>query len=468
MHTLTILLIYFLSFTDKPFLSHPALSPRALALREAHSIELDSLDYPVSPLFLDSVRRMGGEVLYTSRWMNGATVRVDASDSAMVLARWRACSFIGAIELTRSQTQPVEQVSAPRTAAAQDSLLYGDALEQLNVYNLLPLHHAGFHGEGIRMAIIDGGFACADTMAAFRDKIIAAYDMTDDTTSVYDPSVVHGTNCLSIIVGRKDGYCGAAPSAQVVLIRSEENNTESLKEVDNLVASLELADSMGLQIASISLGYSLFDDSLMNYTHEQLDGHYARCSRAASIAARKGMLVCCSAGNERSKAWGKITPPADAEGVLTVGAVGYDSLITSFSSYGPTADGRIKPEVCAVGEKASLLNAKGEVCRSNGTSFSCPLMAGLAACLWSALPEASAAEIRERIIRSAHRYGTPDNDFGYGIPNAWEAYMMEPTTAPSVSLEGEASTCLGPEKVLLNGQLFIRVNGRVYHLLGMP
>lgn len=461
---LTILLIYFLSFTDKPIEGVPALGERALELRERYHIDIDELDYPVSAQYTDSVSRLGCRVLRTTRWLNGATVRIAAEDTSAVLPRLAACSFIRQVELTRQDTKPVSSASLPhRVAPSQhDSMVYGASLDQLTRYNLLPLHQAGYEGQGIRVAVIDGGFACMDTLSQLRSRVVGVYDRTDDTTSVFDPANTHGTMCLSTIAGAKASYHGSATRAEFVLIRSEESATESRKEVDNLVSSLELADSLGVQIASISLGYSLMDDSLTSFTHDDLTGRVIRCSMAATIAARKGMLVCAAAGNDRAKPWGRIAAPGDADSILTVGAVTYDSLVTSFSSYGPSADGRIKPEVCAVGQQTAIYKPNGETTKGNGTSFACPLVAGLAASLWSAYPDETAMQIRERIIRSAHRYTDPDNDYGYGIPDAWAAYLgsQSPTLLPS----GERSSV--PEKRLVDGRLYIAVGERMYNLLG--
>lgn len=463
---LTILLIYFLSFTDKLIEGVPALGERALELRERYQIEIDELDYPVSAQYTDSVTRLGCRVLHTSRWMNGATVHVLVSDTATLLPQLRECSFVREIELTRQEPQIPEPAVGdhPRHAppSSEDSAHYGASLEQLAAYNLLPLHQAGYEGQGIRVAVIDGGFACMDTLSQMCSRVVDVYDRTDDVASIYDPTLTHGTMCLSIIAGDKDGYRGAATRAEFVLIRSEENVTESRKELDNLVSSLELADSLGAQIATISLGYNLMDDTLSSLTYDDLTGRRVRGSMAATIAARKGMLVCVAAGNDRAKPWGRISSPADADSILAVGAVTYDSLVTVFSSYGPSADGRIKPDVCAVGQQVAVYKADGETTKGNGTSFATPLIAGLAASLWSALPDENAMQIRERIIRSAHRYENPDNDLGYGVPDAWTAYV---NTASQTLLPPDMGSPIAIKR-LVGSHLYIIVGGRKYNLLG--
>ena len=327
------------------------------------------------------------------------------------------------------------------------------------------LHEAGFHGQGITMAIVDGGFQNVDTLSAFdtvREQILGIYDMTDDIDSVTGTTGNHGVKCFSTIAAITPDYQGAATAAQYYLIRSEENRTESPKEMDNWVASIELADSLGVDILSSSLGYAMFDDDRHTLTYADMNGQTTRCSRAATIAAEKGMLVIVAAGNEGNKAWHYISAPADADNILTVGAVNIHDSIAAFSSWGPTADGRVKPEVCATGSQTALINPlDNSVIYSNGTSFACPIIAGMAACLWSALPHATNMEIRERIIQSADRYTMPHAQYGYGIPNAWQAYEQT-TDIPSIP----SNHAPAAQKVLINGQLWILHNGEKYNVMG--
>ena len=334
--------------------------------------------------------------------------------------------------------------------------------EQLNLHLL---HEAGFHGQGITMAIIDGGFQNVDSMAAFdpiREQILGVYDMTDDADDIYGTTGGHGTKCFSTIAGITSDYTGAATAAEYYLIRSEEHLTESPKEMDNWVAAIELADSLGVDIASTSLGYAMFDTEEFTLSYADMDGQSTRCSHAAQIASRKGMLLVVAAGNEGNKDWHYISAPADADSILTVGAVDIHDSIAAFSSWGPTADGRVKPEVCAVGYQTALIDPiDNRVVRGNGTSFACPIIAGMAACLWSALPTASNIEIRERIIRSGDRYDSPHDQYGYGIPNAWQAYTQ--STGLMTPGKGEQKA----QKVIINGQLWIIHEGEVYNIIGV-
>ncbi len=466
---LVILHIYFVSFLDKPEKSVPQLSPRAVEQRERWNIPTDEKDYPVSPLYLDELQKAGAYVHHVSRWFNGATVEMDEETAEKV----RAMKFVTDVEMTREavSSQPSalsrQKSALSRQPSEARTQLQAYSDKQLALYNLPPLHEAGFEGQGILMVVCDGGFYNAQTLSCFRQKELELghFDFTDDTDDFYGTTGAHGTECLSTVSALTAEYKGAATKAPYYLMRAEENATESPKEMDNLVAALEKADSLGANIFSVSLGYAMFDNEEWTLHKDELDGRSTRSSLAATIAARKGMLVCVAAGNEGNGAWKTLSSPADADSVLAVGAVDTLGQIGSFSSYGPSADGRVKPEVCAVGVKSVLVNPGGTIVASNGTSFATPLIAGMAACIWSALPEENAMQIRERIIRSADRYGNPDKEqYGYGIPDAWKAYSM---TLPTEIEEVEnQNSKVENSKVLRNGQLYIIRGKRVFDILG--
>ncbi len=458
---LILLNVFFVSFTDKPEKSAAALSPRAVEQRAKWDIPTDAMDYPVAHLYVDSLRRMGAKVFHTSRWFNGATVEM----SDELASKVQALDFVDAVEMTRDNSESLyasKRRVITREETSDDPGIITE--QQLGLYNLLPLHEAGFEGEGILMAVCDGGFYNANILTCFRqEQELGHFDFTDDAVDIYGHTGTHGTECLSTISGSTTIYKGAATKANYYLMRSEESKTESPKEMDNLVVALETADSLGVNVFSVSLGYAYFDNDKWSLNkNTDLDGKTTRVSRAATIAARKGMLVCVAAGNEGNNAWRTISAPADADSVLTIGAVTTDSVIGNFSSYGPSSDGRIKPEVCAVGVWTQLINPGGNIVTSNGTSFATPLLAGLAASLWSALPDENAMQIRSRIIRSADRYLNPDTQqYGYGIPNAWKAYTMGPEGIEDV--QTETNSC---QKILRNGQIIILRNGIEYTISG--
>ena len=467
-----LLSIFFLQFTDKVGAERVCLSPTAMEMREARGIAIDSLDYEVSPIYLDSVRAMGAKVLHTSRWMNGATVQA----SEEVIEVIEACEFVESVEKTRGErggrlqrslvnaSLQNDSIAANSLEAKGDEVNVGEVGEQLDQLNLLPLHQAGYKGRGIRIGMADGGFYRANSMLSLpQDQCLGYADLTDDEEDMFSSIGDHGTMCLSTIMAKQDAYMGAATEAEYYLFRTEEEYTESKKEIDNWVAAIEMADSMGLHIVSTSLGYTTFDDAQMNFQYADMDGRTSRGAQAAVIAARKGMLLVVAAGNDGNKDWHYLSTPADADSVLTVGAVDGDRQIAAFSSYGPSADGRVKPEVCAMGRGTSIIHPENEnITRGNGTSFACPLIAGMAACLWSALPDATNMEIRERIICSADRYTQPHEQYGYGIPNAWMAYTQTTTAIPSMQIEQPSKA----RKIMQNGQLYILYNNEYYTILG--
>lgn len=465
-----ILFAYFVQFTNKMGSNRVALSDIALEKRTTRGIAIDSLDYAVSPIYIDSLRQTVSRIYHTTRWMNGATIETD-SNTIQRIAQW---SFVDTVYVTRQEAKGERQevkgerreVKGERREAKgerrESTWLSDPQTEQLHLHLL---HEAGFHGQGVTMAVVDGGFQNVNTLSAFdavREQIRGIYDTTDDTDSVTGTTGNHGVKCFGTIAAITPEYQGAATAAQYYLIRSEEHATESPKEMDNWVAAIELADSLGVDIASSSLGYAMFDDDCFTLSYSDMDGKSTRSSRAATIASRKGMLLVVAAGNEGNQPWHYIASPADADSILTVGAVDVHDSIAGFSSWGPTSDGRVKPEVCARGHQTALINPVDNiVVHSNGTSFACPIVAGMAACLWSALPHATNMEIRQRIIASADRYTAPHPQYGYGIPDAWKAY--EQTT----DIEAIQSVDIPQaRKVLINGVLWILHNGKRYDVMG--
>jgi subtilisin family serine protease len=391
---------------------------------------------------------------------------MDATQAAKV-AKW---GFVRSVEMTRDNSEPASspkkrQIESRFTEIAEQTQLTDYTDNQLATYNLTPLHNLGYEGQGILMAVCDGAFHNTNTLSCFRQsQELGHFDFTDDSKygyTFYGSKGTHGTEWLSTISGIMEGYYGAATQAQYYLMKSEEDDTESPKEMDNMVVALETADSLGVNIFSVSLGYSQFDNPSWTLDKSDLDGRTTRVSVAATIAARKGMLVCVAAGNDGNNPWQTISAPADADSVLTVGAVDTLRTIGAFSSHGPAADGRVKPDVCAAGVQTALINPSGTIINSNGTSFATPMLAGLAACLWSALPTENAMQIRERILRSADRYSTPDaTQYGYGIPDAWVAYTMDMTPVETIYEEEP------PRKLLQGEQILILRHGHVYNLAG--
>jgi subtilisin family serine protease len=407
---------YIITLRDKHHTStQPALSPKALERRYRQHIATDSTDFPVSPAYLDSIAAIGNvSILYTSRWFNQVILSTsDASTLQMI----QALPFV-------IHTQSEGRQSGARKAADGT---YGNAAPQINLHNGQFLHDHNYKGQNMLIAILDGGFPTVDDNDAFRylrnnNRIAVTWDFVGAVPNVYNYSA-HGTQCLSAMAAYLPGeMVGTAPEAGYLLLRTEESSWEKPIEENNWAAAAEYADSAGADIISSSVGYNTFDDPAYNHTYAELDGNTTLIARAASMAASKGMLVVCAAGNEGTTDWHTLLTPADADHVLTVGAVSNERIIAAFSSRGPTADGRIKPDVVSYGVGTQLIGTNGEVMTGSGTSFATPIIAGLAACLWQAFPNATNLQVLNAIKASSDRYSHPDNDYGYGIPDFKTAF----------------------------------------------
>ncbi|MDD4490066.1 MAG: S8 family peptidase [Paludibacter sp.] len=435
---------FFVQFKDKnntPYsLDNPAayLSSRSIQRRSEQQIAIDSTDFPVNTSYISQVVNQGVFFHSASKWMNGITVQT--TDSSL-MGLIRPLSFVQQVYYT-GKILTVQPVPALRTKRmdpedAQEfehdvepvyELEYGYAAAQLNQLNGKALHDAGYTGKNILIGVLDAGFRNVDTNPAFdslriQNRLSGIKSIIDPSVNVYQEDT-HGANVLSIMAGNLPGqFVGVAPHASYWLIQTEYVPTEYMFEVDFWVRGLEFADSLGVDVVNSSLGYTQFDDASMNFTYADMNGQVSRASRAAYLASRKGIIVCTSAGNDGNKTWKYISSPADADGILTVGAVNTSGTIAAFSSFGPTADSRIKPEVCATGWGTTLVDLNGNlVFNGNGTSYSSPIMAGLTACYlqycMEQLPQSYRVDlIRQHIINSADRFNSPDNQYGYGIPD---------------------------------------------------
>lgn len=410
------------------------LSQRAINRRLQFGITLDSLDLPVNSTYLAAIQNTGAVILNTSRWLNEVTVDVSANPGA--LSAINALPFVKQTKLAARTTNRSNskysfemeslmhrQSQTQKVASTSSFYNYGNALNQIQMLHGDNLHDLGFRGDGKIIAMLDAGFLRADSMTAFdslraHNRILSTYDFVDHNSNVYDDHT-HGSMCFSIIGANDPGnIVGTAPEASFLLYRSEDAATEKLIEEYNWATAAETADSAGADIISSSLGYSVFEDSTMNHTYNDMDGRTAPISIAANIASRKGIVVVSSAGNEGNGQWHYITAPADADSILTIGAVDAAGVYASFSGTGPSFDGRIKPTVVAQGQGTFVSDPYSNVVFSgNGTSFSCPVIAGLVASLWQAIPSANNMQIINAIVQSASQYSNPDSLLGYGIPN---------------------------------------------------
>ena len=424
-------------------LDHPGrwLSHKAIERRKRQGLALDSTDLPVSTRYLRQMEnslshREPGEkrskaewvIIGTSRWNN--TVLVHSNDTTL-LQRLSSLDFIAKAQCVWTSPDSIDRYvkhTYHDTFNPWDSIkgvYYGSGKEQLEMLNGHRLHNIGHKGKGMTIAVLDGGFQNVDVIPAFRHtNIVNTKDFVYPNSQYFYQETDHGTKVLSAMAANEpEVLIGTAPEARYWLLRCEDQQTEQPVEEDYWAMAAEFADSLGADIITSSLGYNEFDHAPQYHQHD-LDGQTALISHTASMLASKGIILINSAGNSGMGPWKKISFPADAYDILTVGAVNMQKKNAPFSGVGPTQDGRVKPDVMALGSPASLISGRGSIVRDMGTSFSTPLVAGLVACLWQALPEKTALEIIDLVRQTSSNYTEPDNIFGYGIPNFWRAYMI--------------------------------------------
>ena len=403
------------------------LSKKSIERRKRQGLEIDSTDLPVCKKYVDAIRKKGGHVLVTGKWDNFVTV---SCNDSMLIAEIAGLPFVRSTErVWRGVAKRASERDSLINKPLRTDSLYGPAITQIKMSHADRLHEAGFKGQGMTIAVIDAGFHNVDKIEAMKNiNILGTRDFVNPEADIYAESS-HGMSVLSCMaMNQPNVMIGTAPEASYWLLRSEDEYSENLVEQDYWAAAIEFADSVGVDLVNTSLGYYSFDDPAKNYRYRDLNGHYALMSREAAKAADKGIVVVCSAGNSGSGSWKKITPPGDAENVITVGAVNKYGVLAPFSSVGNTADGRVKPDVVAVGLGSDVMGTDGNLRHANGTSFSSPIMCGMVACLWQACPELTAKEIIELVRRSGDRAGFPDNIYGYGIPDLWKAYQSTVNT----------------------------------------
>ncbi len=421
--------MYRLTLTDKhgtPYtLTAPErfLSWKAIERRRKQQLPIDSTDLPVSPKYIERIEAKGVDIVAKSKWNNTVLVRgrdmkkIETLSSLPFVASMKKVFGIDAGAYRQSRRVEYQEQLALTDTTLHD--YYGVGQKQIEAVNGRRLHERGFTGKGVTIAVLDAGFMNVDKIPAFGNlSIIGTRNFVPDGGEDIYKEMDHGTKTLSTMAMNRPGvFVGTAPDADYWLLRCEEHNFESSAEEDYWAAAVEFADSVGVDVISSSLGYHEFDDGATSYKYADQDGKTALISRTASMLARKGIVHVNSAGNDGVRPWKKINVPADAHDIITVGAISPDSINAGFSSVGPTADGRVKPDVMAYGCPSSVVSGRGYLSRENGTSFACPIVAGMVACLWQSMPGKTALEIIETVRKSADRYHTPDNIFGYGIPD---------------------------------------------------
>ena len=394
------------------------LSQRAIQRRIKQNIAISESDLPVSPYYTDSLKSLGLRIINKSKWFN--SVLIETNDT-ILLDTICKITFVDSVSLVKPSVQKKSLRNKFTSEFCVDIAKQTTQNNQLTMLNGHILHEYGFRGEGKQIAVIDAGFIDADILPAFdslwiNNQILGQRDFVDGDNWVLDAHS-HGMTILSILGGNvPNELTGSAPGADYWLLRSEDTGSEYRIEEENWISAAEFADSAGVDIINTSLGYSTFDDTLQNYTYKEMDGKTTRISKGAVMATSKGILVVVSAGNEGNKLWKYITSPADADNILAVGAVDTSGMLASFSSVGPSYDGRIKPDIAAQGVGTVAQGLCGLI-GCNGTSCSAPVISGLAACLWQANDQLSNIDIIEMIKQSSSQYQNPDTLIGYGLPN---------------------------------------------------
>jgi hypothetical protein len=452
---------YWVQFTDKnnsPYsIDRPGefLSARSIERRDRYSVALSLQDIPVNPAYIDSVRARGGIILNRSKWFNAVTV--SATDT-IILQNIRSLPFVRQIKSVgrfKGTGTVADKFASQITLAAETFkvtdttvLRYGEATRQIGMLNGHILHNQGFQGQGMVIAILDGGFRNVNINPGFdtvrnNTRILGTWDFVRNQPVEYNGHA-HGAQVMSIMAGNLPGrLVGSAPKASYYLLITEDPDTEFLIEEDNWISGAEYADSAGADLINSSLGYSVFDIPAMNHTYADMDGNSTRVTQAADIAASKGILVVCSAANEGNNPWHYITAPADADSILTVGSVDSTGIYSKFSSTGPTYDKRIKPNVTGQGTESAFIGTDGRIYRGSGTSFSSPLLCGLAACLWQTNRSVPPMKIIEAIQSSASRASQPDSLYGYGLPDFGKALFLVQGMNP-ISMDEESLFRLYP------------------------
>ncbi len=434
---------------DKPnsatFLATPLtmLSQRSLDRRTRQNIALDIKDVPVEATYYNQIKSTSEiTVLAKSKWLNAIHVQ---GTKAKVNSLKNTFTFIQSIEFADNSLNasgkklPKSNAITKRNkfAEATTDFNYGNATSQITINKGEYLHQQGYSGSGMHIAVIDGGFPNVDTMDAFQrirdnNQILGGYDFVKRNSNFYVQEFsgvnlinTHGTKVLSTIAGYIDGqFVGSAPDASFYLFITEDTVNEVPLEESLWVEAAERSDSLGVDVINTSLGYSVFfDETKYNYSYSDMNGVTTFISRGAKEAVLRGMIVVTSAGNEGNDPYKYMNAPADVETVFTIGAVNSSKLIAGFSSYGPTANGKIKPDALAHGWNTYVIDPITNAMRTgSGTSYASPIMAGLVACFWQAFPNLTNTQIMQRIRETADRFNNPHEQYGYGLPNFETAY----------------------------------------------
>jgi len=408
---------YFVSFKNKDtcLITKDFLSERSIKRRLRHKIPLQFNDYPVSSFYKATIySNKEVELVYTSKWLNGALVLCDVK-----VADWfKKQIFVSSVYWVSNFEKP----KYFKNALLQTPLDYGNSYSQIHFMEVDIMHEQGLNGKGVYVALFDGGFQNVDNLNSLSNlfkefRVKYTYNIVDKIKNVFFRSL-HGTNVLSCLGAYSVGnMIGTGYGADFALFITEDVTSEKRIEEYNWLRAAEMADSLGVDIISSSLGYNTFDNSSENHSLSELDGRTTIITKAAQIAAQKGILVINSAGNNYNESnWRNIVFPCDADSILAVGSVDANGEKASFSAVGPANDGRIKPDIVSLGVGLVVNNTSSIFSTVSGTSYSAPLVTGLAAGLWQSDSTLTNIELINYIKLSSSMYFSPNNQLGYGIP----------------------------------------------------
>ena len=415
------------------------LSQRAVDKRTRFSIPITEQDLPVNPQYKQQILALHPQMqlLAVSKWLNTIVVYCTNSSIVQQITSLPFVDSVVAIGSTSLQNNPSASIPENPMPMVQnvplstrDDINYGDGYGQIAIHNGHLLHAEGFRGEGMLIAVIDAGFKEIEQNSFYQKmvnegRLVGRYSLRPNfLDQSYLNGTRHGMRVTSVMAADENGsFVGTAPKASYALIHSECAETEQPFEEDFWINAAEIADSLGADVINSSNGYTVFDNYPQgSHTYADFDGHTSIISRCASLLGDKGIITCNSAGNRGNSSWYFISAPADAFNILAVGACYSDSTIAHFSSHGPTYDGRVKPDVTSMGGYVNVYYYANEVYSESGTSFSSPIIAGLSACLWQAMPQYSSTEMMQIIRESSHLYNNPNTEYGYGIPDFYKAY----------------------------------------------
>jgi len=421
------------------------LSQRAIDRRTRYNISIDSTDLPVTPSYVTQIQNVANvTVLNVSKWLNSITIQTTDANAITTINNFSFVQSTSGIAARISNSNTINDGkskfetdfisidnSSLRTRQIKsDYFNYGtSSFNEIHLHNGEFLHNIGLRGQGMQIAMLDNGFNnyTSSNFHAFdsanaNNQILGTWDFVSRDQNVSNDGS-HGMSCFSTIVANIPGqFVGKAPKANFWLYQTEDNSSEYPIEEVNWSCGAERADSSGADIISSSLGYTTFDNASLNHSYADLNGNTTMAAMAADLAAKKGILVFIANGNSGTGSWHYLTSPADGDSIIAVGAVNSSGVVANFSSYGPSSDGQIKPDVASVGVAAIVQTSAGTIGGSNGTSFACPNMAGLGTCLWQGFPEFSNMKIRSALWQAGSIANTPDDRIGYGIPNMKTAF----------------------------------------------